>query len=97
LATLGAACEADWLHGPSRGWCYTEASLRRLFDLPADVPSNYFRYNELLAALKGCAELRENLASFYYRSGENGMPWGIWDPQYQPVGVRKVKRLNVEG
>ena len=38
------------------------------------------------------AELRDNLASFYFRSGDNGMPWGKWDPQYQPVGVCKVKR-----
>jgi hypothetical protein len=36
--------------------------------------------------------LRDNLASFYGRSGENGMPWGVWDPRYQPVGVCKVKR-----
>ena len=35
LATLGAARDQDWLHSPSQGWCYTEASLRRLFDLPA--------------------------------------------------------------
>ena len=31
------------------------------------------------------------LAAFYARSGDNGMPWGKWDPQYQPVGVCKVK------
>ncbi len=94
LATLGAAYEFDWLHGPSAGWCYTEASLRRIFDLSAEASSNYDRYEELFASLKDCAELRENLAAFYYHSGENGMPWGRWDPQYQPVGVVKVKRIT---
>jgi SAM-dependent methyltransferase len=93
LATLGAAREADWLHVPSQGWCYTEVSLRRHFDLPAEAPSNYDRYDALFAALQGCAELRDGLASFYYKSGENGMPWGRWDPQYQTVGVCKVKRI----
>jgi hypothetical protein len=44
--------------------------------------------------LRACTELRENLASFYFRSGENGMPWGKWDPQYQSVGVLKVKRTS---
>jgi SAM-dependent methyltransferase len=92
LATLGAARDLDWLHEPSQGWCYTEASLRRLFDLPAETPANYDRYDELFAALKGCTELREELASFYFQSGDNGMPWGRWDPRYQPVGVVKVKR-----
>ena len=93
IATLGAARDADWLHLPSQGWCYTEASLRRLFDLPADAPSNYGVYDALLAALRGCAELRDNLASFYFRSGDNGMPWGRWDPQYQTVGVCKGKKI----
>jgi hypothetical protein len=37
------------------------------------------------------AELKNNLASFYFKSGENGMPWGEWNPEYQPVGVCKVK------
>lgn len=94
LATLGAARDQDWLHSPSQGWCYTEASLRHLFDLPAEVPSNYDRYDELFAALKDCAELRDNLAKFYFRSGENGMPWGVWDPKYQTVGVCKIKGLR---
>jgi SAM-dependent methyltransferase len=91
LATLGAAREQDWFHEPSRGWNYTEASLRQLFDLSPAASSNYAHYDELFNALKGCEELRLGLASFYSRSGDNGMPWGRWDPQYQPVGVCKVK------
>lgn len=92
LATLGAARDRDWFHEPSQGWCYTEASLRKIFGLPADIPTNYSHYDELMAALRDCAELRDHLASFYFRSGDNGMPWGRWDPQYQPVGVCKLKR-----
>ncbi len=91
LATLGAAREQDWYHTPSAGWNYTAGSLRKIFDLPADTPDNYARYDELFQALKDCAELRERLARFYFKSGDNGMPWGKWDPQYQPVGVCKVK------
>jgi SAM-dependent methyltransferase len=91
LATLCAGKDQDRWHAPSSGWCYTDASLRRLFDLPPDTPSNYARYDDLLAALRNCAELRDNLASFYKQSDQNGMPWGVWDPQYQPVGVCKIK------
>lgn len=93
LATLGAGRDHDWYHEPSQGWCYTAASLRRAFDLPADTPDNYGDYDELFNQLKQNTELSANLASFYARSGKNGMPWGKWDPQYQPVGVRKVKEL----
>jgi len=94
LATLCAAREQDWFHEPSQGWCYTEASLRRLFDLPPETSANYDRYDELLENLRNCTELSQNLAAFYFRSGDNGMPWGVWDPHYQPVGVCKVKPLQ---
>jgi SAM-dependent methyltransferase len=91
LATLGAARDKDWFHEPSKGWCYTEASLRQLFHLAETVPSNYSQYDELLRDLTNCSELRDNLADFYYHSGDNGMPWGKWDPRYQSVGVCKQK------
>jgi SAM-dependent methyltransferase len=97
LATLTAGRDKDWWHEPSSGWCYTDTTLKRLFDLPADTPANYDRYDELFAALRGCTELRDNLAAFYFQDGckgmpaGNGMPGGRWDPQYQPVGVCKIK------
>lgn len=92
LATLTAGGGQDTWHAPSSGWCYSEPSLRRLFGISAKVPSNYDQFEELFTALRGCAELRDNLASFYFKSDKNGMPWGVWNPQYQPVGIIKVKR-----
>jgi ubiquinone/menaquinone biosynthesis C-methylase UbiE len=92
LATLCAAKEGDWFHKQSQGWCYSAESLRRIFGLSQEVPTNYAQFDELFEQLRNCAELRENLARFYYRSGDNGMPWGVWNPQYQPVGVCKIKR-----
>ncbi len=90
LATLGAARDEDWFHEASKGWNYTADSLRRLFSLPPDTPDNYEQHDELFEKLKHCAELRDNLAGFYFKSGDNGMPWGKWEPQYQPVGVCAV-------
>jgi SAM-dependent methyltransferase len=91
VATLGAARGDDWFHEPSRGWCYSATTLRRIFNLSPDTRTNYDQYDRLLDQLRSCAELRDNLAAFYFRSGDNGMPWGIWDPAYQPVGVSKIK------
>lgn len=91
LATLGAARDQDWFHEPSQGWCYTEKTLRKSFGLTPNAPSNYQQYDNLFTQLYDCAELRDNLASFYFLSGENGMPWGIWNPKYQSVGVIKLK------
>lgn len=91
LATLTAGKDQDWWHAASSGWCYTDATLRRLFELPDHAPSNWDRFDLLLARLRDCRELRENLASFYFSGDGKGMPGGVWDPQYQPVGVCKVK------
>lgn len=91
LATLTAGRDQDWWHTASSGWCYTDTSLRRLFKLPPEAPSNYAQYDELFARLKDCAELHENLARFYYQSSDKGMPKGVWNPEYQPVGVCKIK------
>jgi len=96
LATLCAGKDRDWFHQPSQGWCYTDATLRRLFELPGNTPSNYVRYDELFSSLRNCTELRDKLAKIYFQSGDNGMPWGKWDPQYQPVGVCKVKPVASE-
>lgn len=91
IATIGAAKKKDWFHEPSRGWCYTEPTLRDIFNLPSDCTSNYGQYDKLFEELCNCSELRDNLADAYFKSGNNGMPWGIWDPKYQSVGVVKVK------
>lgn len=93
ISTLVAAKNEDWWHEPSSGWCYSEASLRQIFQLSHDVPSNYGEYEEMLQSLRNCDELRDNLAKFYFNSDKNGMPWGIWNPQYIPVGVKKVKQV----
>ncbi|MBN2556271.1 MAG: class I SAM-dependent methyltransferase [Anaerolineales bacterium] len=91
LASLGASAGEDWYHEPSSGWCYSEASLRNMYHLEADAVSNYERHDELFEKIRSCDELRRNLAPFYRTMPNSGMPGGVWDPQYQPVGVRKVK------
>lgn len=91
LATLTTAGDQDFWHAPSAGWCYSEKTLRQIFELGPEAPSNYADYPALMARLRDCRELRDNLASFYFKSDQNGMPWGKWDPQYQPVGICKIK------
>ena len=91
LVTLPAARDEDWYHEPSRGWCLTEDSLRSFFALSPDIESNFSEYDSLFHKIQESSTLRRRLAPMFYQSGDNGMPWGIWDPQYQPLGVRKRK------
>jgi hypothetical protein len=86
--TVSAARDADWYHEPSKGWCFSEKSLTALFGLDAPQ-SNFADFDRIFALLRQGEGLKERLAPFYFASGQNGMPWGVWDPQYQPVGVAR--------
>jgi SAM-dependent methyltransferase len=96
VATLSTIGNQDGYHEPSSGWVYSEASMKFNFGLDESTLSNYGDYPLLLEQLKNSTELRDGLAKFYSKTGEGGMPWGIWDPQYVPVGVCKVKPAAVQ-
>ena len=95
LITLSATGGADFYHQPSQGWVLSEATLRRVFGLDGFI-SNFNRFDKIFANLKNNRELKESLSPFYFKSGDNGMPWGRWDPQYMPVGIEKVRLLPKE-
>ncbi len=93
IITVSASQAKDWFHEPSKGWCYSETTLKKLFRLPKSVQSNYSQWDALFTKLKkDNNKLHERLSDLYYQSGNNGMPWGKWNPEYQPVGVVKIKQ-----
>jgi SAM-dependent methyltransferase len=94
VATLSTTGDTDFYHEPSSGWTYSEASMRAHFGLDEDTVSNYDQYPVLFEELKNSSELKEGLAKFYFQRGEGGMPWGVWNPQYVPIGVCKVKPIG---
>jgi SAM-dependent methyltransferase len=96
VATLSTTGREDSFHQASLGWMYSEQSLRKTFHIMEDTPSNYEMYPVLFEQIKSSTELREGLAKFYYNTGDSGMPWGVWDPQYVPVGICKKKPLSEE-
>lgn len=90
--TVSASLGDDWFHEQSKGWCYGEARLRELFILPPEAPSNFSERERIFSEMKKEGnELHKRLATFYFKSGDNGMPWGRWDPKYLPVGVVRYK------
>ena len=83
-----AAAPADFFHEPSKGWAYSAATVRQLWNLAASTPDNYADYDSILADFRRTPNfLERSLAPFYFKSGANGMPWGRWDPQYLPLGL----------
>lgn len=86
VTTSATELPETWLHEPSQGWCYSIADLESRFGA---VRSREQHPCRLLAQYRSCDCLRERLARFYRKSGNNGMPWGIWDPKYIPVGLSR--------
>jgi len=93
LVTVSAADQQDWYHKPSKGWCFTDTTLTRMFSLK-QPRSNFSLYNKHFEELHLCSHLQRHLNPFYFKSGNNGMPWGKWNPQYQPVGIYKLNTGN---
>lgn len=92
LATTSATPVATWYHQPSRGWCYDEEKIRDILRLPSSSPSNFDDFASIYEELSRPGnELHVQLAPFYMSSPHNGMPWGVWKPEYLPVGVCRTK------
>ena len=92
FVTVSAAKEEDWFFKPCRGWCFTEGTLKDMFGL-GKCDSNFGRYGELFHRLESSQEIKKRIAKTYFQSGDNGLPWGKYEPKYQPVGI--VKRKNI--
>ncbi len=90
IITTSAAESQDWFHVPSRGWCFSPSTLIELFNLPRSMVYSEGEYRDVLELYKHSRVLERKLASAYFTSGNNGMPWGVWDPEYIPVGIVKV-------
>lgn len=88
--TLSAARDEDWYSENAKGWCFTAASLQDLFGMKTNDIFGPQDYDLVMAELQASQELEKRLASLYFISGTNGMPWGIWDPKYVPVGILKT-------
>lgn len=93
VATVGAAKERDWFHEPSKGWCLTEGTLRRVFGLPDDCPTNFAEYDAIFDAVRACDALKDHLAKWHFRFGEKWNSLDHLGPQV-PVGRRREDEVT---
>ena len=85
VTTSGTEKSSTWFHEPSQGYCFSSADFEGRFGaVPSD---NQEDASVILQKYQDCSYLKENLANFYKKSGKYGMPWGIWEPKYIPVGL----------
>lgn len=91
IITTSASKLGDWYHQPSEGWCFSYQTLSALFKLGDDYSSTFNEYDNVFSEYKNNSFLKKKLASIYFVSDKNGMPNGIWNPQYVPVGILTYK------
>ena len=91
LFTASAAKDKDWYFQPARGWCFCEESLKKIFNLNEGL-SNFVNYEELLKKLENSKEIKNRISRYYFGTADCGLPYGIYKPKYQPVGIVKIKR-----
>ena len=84
ITTSATHKKESWFHEPSKGLCFSGNDLEKIFNAQS---RNELSAEEVLFRYKNCKYLENNLAKFYSRSAENGMPWGKWEPKYLPVGI----------
>ena len=86
VTTSGTEQSATWLHEPSQGWCYSVNDLNKRFGAAGARDQDP---TSLLERYRNCTYLREHLAGFYTCTERLGMPLGVWDPRYIPVGLSR--------
>lgn len=87
ITTSGSEGDS-WFHEPSKGWCFSKDQLERVIEAPVEVAGDY---QTTLKELQDSEFLKDNLASFYYTLENSGMPNGVWDPKYVPIGITMMK------
>lgn len=87
--TVSGIKKEQQYHKSSRSWLLNEEGLKNYYQLSNNIKSNFNEYDDIYESLLNSKYLKKWLASFYYNGGENGMPWGKWDVQYMPVGIKK--------
>jgi 2-polyprenyl-3-methyl-5-hydroxy-6-metoxy-1,4-benzoquinol methylase len=90
--TTSATEQLDtWYHEQSLGYCFSKSDIESLFNASSQ---SSVKPAEIMHLYKKSQYLKENLAFHYRLSGNNGMPWGRWDPLYMPVGFSENKVVS---
>jgi 2-polyprenyl-3-methyl-5-hydroxy-6-metoxy-1,4-benzoquinol methylase len=87
ITTSGTERAETWYHDSSLGYCFSEGDLSKIFRAQTMDDANP---ETVLQNYQASRYLRDNLAFNYRLSGQNGMPWGKWNPVYIPVGISEL-------
>lgn len=97
IITTSAAKHKTWFHKNSQGWCFSKEDLSKLFSLQKSG-KEYQNYKEIFYNINGSVYLQKSLPSYYFYTERCGMPKGIWNVTYLPVGIfKRTGKQNGKG
>lgn len=88
LLTVSANHPSSIYHDPSHSWTLNEPDLVKVYGLREGYRSNFNSYTRIQKDFKNSSYLNRWLSHRYFSSSKNGMPNGIWNPCYLPVGLK---------
>lgn len=91
IITTSGSKNGSWFHKPSKGWCFSLEDLNELFSTPSNIDV-MFDYDIEYKKTFESEYLKKMMPSYYYTTENCGMPNGVWDPKYLPVGIVLTKR-----
>lgn len=90
FVTTSATIKECIFDKPTKGYFYDEKTLVDIFQL-TNYKSNYSSFSEIYDKIFSCDFLKKNMAYAYKNNPNGGLPFGIWNPKYLPVGIIKWK------
>ena len=87
VTTSGTEKFETWFHEPSKGLCFSIADIKKYFKA---IDERAVKPEIIIEKYRRNKYLKDNIAEFYKKSGDNGMPWGKWEPKYFPVGIFEI-------
>ncbi|MBI2571787.1 MAG: class I SAM-dependent methyltransferase [Candidatus Schekmanbacteria bacterium] len=92
LHTVSAIETGERFHEPSHSFLLDRTQLIRTYELKIDEQPETWPWAQAWQAFQQPRYLDRWLSHIYCAGGNNGMPWGIWRPEYLPVGLARRQR-----
>lgn len=92
--TTSAAETEDWYYQNAQGWCLTNKTLSKWFDVP-QIDESGLSFGEILHRLKCSRIIKKRISSAYKYDRKSSVPLGdLSKVPYIPVGVLKTKTVS---
>ena len=93
LLTISVA-DKEQYHQESNSYLLNREGVQDTYKLDSDTCRDFDSYEDIFSEFFNDERLKRWMPYIYFQGGNNGMPWGKWDPKYLPAGINLRKRVD---